>query len=116
VHANLRGSALLAGMALGRVSPEEVRSLVPVAAIYHPHPDSRELYRRHLAAFTDLYRAQRQMFKRLNRTAEPGHFVGHRGGLGGLAGPMGMGEICLRLAERLRRATGVDRNDVRRAQ
>jgi xylulokinase len=67
VHANLRGSALLAGMALGQVSPEEVRSLVPVSAVYHPHSDSRELYRRHFAAFTDLYRAQRKMFKRLNR-------------------------------------------------
>ncbi len=67
VHANLRGSALLAGMALGRVSPEEVRSLVPVSAVYHPHPDTRELYRRHFKAFTDLYRAQRKMFKRLNR-------------------------------------------------
>jgi xylulokinase len=67
VHANLRGSALLAGLALGQVAPEEVRSLVPVSAVYHPHPETRELYGRHFAAFTDLYRAQRKMFKRLNR-------------------------------------------------
>jgi xylulokinase len=68
VHANLRGGALLAGLALGEVSPGELRSLVPVSAVHHPHADTRDLYRRLFAAFTALYPAQRGMFKRLNRS------------------------------------------------
>jgi len=68
VHANLRGSALLAGMALGEVRPVELRSLVPVVAVHHPHPATRARYDRLFAEFPALYSAQKGMFRRLNRT------------------------------------------------
>ena len=67
VHANLRGSALLAGMGLGRVEPDELASLVPVAATYHPDPSLRPRYDRLFAEFPNLYSAQKGTFKRLNR-------------------------------------------------
>jgi xylulokinase len=67
VHANLRGAALLAGMALGAVSADEIGSLVQVEATYRPDPRTRQLYDRMFAEFPALYSAQRGLFKRLNR-------------------------------------------------
>jgi len=66
VHANLRGSALLAGLALGDVRPADLRSLVPVTATHQPHPDRRRLYQRRYREFRSLYTDQRGLFRRLN--------------------------------------------------
>jgi xylulokinase len=68
LHANLRGSALLAGMTLGRVGAEEIRSLVPVEATHRPDPASRQRYDRLFAEFPGFYSAQKGVFNRLNRT------------------------------------------------
>ncbi|MGD0393380.1 MAG: FGGY-family carbohydrate kinase [Acidimicrobiales bacterium] len=67
VHANLRGSALLAGLGLGLLKPDELRSLVPLAATHRPEPSSRRRYDHLFSAFPALYSAQKGMFKRLNR-------------------------------------------------
>jgi xylulokinase len=67
VHANLRGAALLAGMALGELERTDIGSLVPVAAIHHPDPEDRAAYDRLYAEFPKLYRAQRHLFSHLNR-------------------------------------------------
>ena len=40
-HANLRGAALLAGMTLGRLGLEEIRSLVPVETTHRPDQATR---------------------------------------------------------------------------
>jgi xylulokinase len=66
VHANLRGAALLAGIALGAVSAEEIGSLVEVQATHAPDPRTRQRYDRMFAEFPALYSAQRGLFKRLN--------------------------------------------------
>jgi xylulokinase len=66
VHANLRGAALLAGLALGAVSRDEVRALVPVDRVFDPDPANRQAYDRLYAEFPGLYKAQRKMFARLN--------------------------------------------------
>lgn len=66
LHANLRGAAILAGMALGEVRREEVRSLVPVDRTFVPDPANRAVYDRLFAEFPKLYKAQRRMFARLN--------------------------------------------------
>jgi xylulokinase len=68
VHANLRGAALLAGLAVGRVRPDQVRSLVPLQATHLPDPDHRRRYDRLFKEYVALYSAQRGMFRRLNRT------------------------------------------------
>ncbi len=67
-HANLRGSALLAGMALGRVQPRELASLVAVEATHRPDPSTRQVYDRLFAEFPALYSAQKGLFTRLNRS------------------------------------------------
>ncbi len=66
MHANLRGAALLAGIALGAVGAEEIGSLVQVQATYDPDPRTRQRYDRMFAEFPALYSAQRGLFKRLN--------------------------------------------------
>jgi xylulokinase len=68
VHANLRGAAIFAGMALGVVSPEEVRSLVAVDRVFTPDPANRAVYDRLFMEFPRLYKAQKRMFARLNRS------------------------------------------------
>ena len=65
--ANLRGSALIAGLAFGAVRPEEIRGLVPVAAIHRPDPEATEIYDRLFAEFPRFYKAQKRMFARLAR-------------------------------------------------
>jgi len=67
LHANLRGAAIFAGMALGEVRREEVRSLVPVDRTFVPDPANRAVYDRLFAEFPKLYKAQRRMFAQFNR-------------------------------------------------
>lgn len=67
LHANLRGAAIFAGLALAEVRREEVRSLVAVDATFTPDPTNRALYDLLFAEFTKLYKAQKGMFVRLNR-------------------------------------------------
>jgi len=71
VLANVRGAALIAGMALGAVLPSEVAGLVPVDAVFRPDPARRATYDRLFREFPRLYRAQRGTFARLNRRASP---------------------------------------------
>jgi xylulokinase len=64
---NLRGAALYAGLVLGEVAPDEVRSLVPVDAVLRPSREQRSCYDRLFAELPGLYRRQRGMFRRLDR-------------------------------------------------
>jgi xylulokinase len=67
LHANLRGAAIFAGLALGEVEQSEVRSLVAVDRVFRPTPANREVYDRLFAEFPKLHKAQKGMFNRLNR-------------------------------------------------
>jgi xylulokinase len=71
LHTNLRGAALLASLALGAVSRDEVRNLVPVERTFRPDPATRAAYDRLYAEFPGLYKAQRKMFARLNGRPAP---------------------------------------------
>ncbi len=66
-YANLRGAAIFAGLALGTVRPEHVHGLVEIDRVFHPDPANRAVYDRLYAEFPGLYKAQKGMFKRLNR-------------------------------------------------
>lgn len=63
----LRGAALGAALALGEITPPEVRSRVPIDRTFRPDPRSRAVYDRLFAEFPRLYKSQRSMFGRLNR-------------------------------------------------
>ena len=66
-YANLKGAAIFAGLALGEVRPEQVHGLVEVDRVFHPDAGTRTVYDRLYAEFPGLYKAQKGMFKRLNR-------------------------------------------------
>jgi xylulokinase len=66
MHANLRGAALFAALALGAVSRDEVRALVPVDRVFEPNEANRATYDRLYKEFPGLYKVQRKMFARLN--------------------------------------------------
>ena len=66
LHANLRGAAVFAGMALGVVRAEEVSELVGVERVFRPDPANRAVYDQLYAELPKLYKAQRSMFARLN--------------------------------------------------
>ena len=63
----LRGVAIAAGIALGAVTRDEVRALVPTDRTFRPDPGSRATYDRLYAEFPRLHKVQRPMFARLNR-------------------------------------------------
>jgi xylulokinase len=67
LHAQLRGAAILAGLSLGLVQRSEIRSLVGVRRTFTPDPASRDVYDRLYAEFPKLYKAEKSIFKRLNR-------------------------------------------------
>jgi xylulokinase len=67
LHANLRGAALFAALALNEMDLEEVRGLVPVEARFDPEPSNSSTYDRLFGEFPKLYRSQKPMFSRLNR-------------------------------------------------
>jgi xylulokinase len=67
MHANLRGAALLAAIALGEVQRHEIREMVPVERVFTPDPENRAVYDRLYVEFPRLYKHQRGMFARLNK-------------------------------------------------
>ena len=67
LHANLRGAALFAALALGEVAPDEIGSLVPVDMRFEPDPERTVTYDRLYDEFPKLYGSQKAMFARLNR-------------------------------------------------
>jgi len=69
MHANLRGAAVLAGLALGDLSAGQARDLAVVGAAFRPDPARRETYDRLYAEFPRLYKAQKPMFARLAAAA-----------------------------------------------
>ena len=66
-YANLKGAAIFAGLALGAVGKQEVRDLVKVDGTFRPDPATRDEYERLYAEFPKLYKAQKGMFRRLNK-------------------------------------------------
>lgn len=65
-HAQLRGVALLALVALGRASLEEVAARVTLDAVFEPDPSARRVHEPQYAAFADVYRRMKGWYRRLN--------------------------------------------------
>jgi xylulokinase len=70
LHANLRGAAMFAALALGEVEPDEISGLVPIDGRFEPDAADAATYDRLFAEFPQLYRSQKPMFARLNRSGD----------------------------------------------
>jgi xylulokinase len=66
IQVNVRGVGLLAHVALGHLSWEDVPRLVPMAASYEPNPANRAVYDKAYDAFRQLHRRNRRLYRRLN--------------------------------------------------
>lgn len=71
VHANVRGAAFLAGIALGELRVEDVPRRVATAAVYRPDESRRALFDERYAALVKVYRATKPIYARLNARPEP---------------------------------------------
>ena len=67
VNANARGAGMLAAVALGELTFDDVPDRVRVANSYEPDPGSGGLYDSLFGEFTGLYRRNRRAYARLNR-------------------------------------------------
>jgi xylulokinase len=67
VNANARGAGMLAAVAIGELTFDQVPDRVRVDRSYQPDPRTRELYAELLREFVGLYRRNRKAYARLNR-------------------------------------------------
>jgi xylulokinase len=72
VNANARGAGLLAAVALGDLTFDQVPDRVRVARSYRPDPAANAVYEKLFGEFTGLYRRNRKAHTRLNRDRERG--------------------------------------------
>ncbi len=64
--ANVRGAALLAGIALGAIGWEQIPDLVAVAHRYQPDPANRDLYDRAYQALRAHHKGNRRLYRDLH--------------------------------------------------
>ena len=69
IQANLRGAALLAAVALGYLTYDDIAGRVQIDHTYEPNPDNRGIYDELFTEFVDIYRRNKKFYARLNRTA-----------------------------------------------
>jgi xylulokinase len=67
IQANSRGAALLASVALGYITFEEIPRLIQIARVYKPIPENVKLYSKIFKEFLQLYKNNRKAYQRLNR-------------------------------------------------
>jgi xylulokinase len=70
IHAGVRGAALLASVALGRVAVEQIPDCVEITHTYEPDPENRGTYDELYREFQSIYKNNRQMYTRLNTRVE----------------------------------------------
>lgn len=69
MQANARGAAFIAAVGLGWLGFADIPALVTHAATYRPDPARRRIYDEMFDAFVRLYKANRNIYRRLNREA-----------------------------------------------
>ena len=68
IEVNVRGAALLASAALGYLAYNEIAARVRVENTYTPNPDHRKLYDEMFGEFVAIYKNNKKIYARLNRT------------------------------------------------
>jgi xylulokinase len=67
MQANARGAAFIASVGLGEISFDDIPGLMEYERIFHPRGENRAIYDELFQAFTDIYRKNRSLFRRLNK-------------------------------------------------
>lgn len=71
IHANARGAAFLAAVALRYITVDEIPGRIRIKAEYKPDPDKRKIYLELFAEFLNLYRIHKKICSRINKKNRP---------------------------------------------
>jgi len=62
----VRGAAFLAAVGMGKIRFDEIPALTQISAGYSPNPDTRAIHDAHFREFTEIYKQNRAIYRRLN--------------------------------------------------
>jgi len=68
IQAAARGAAFIASVGLGYIQFSQIPNLVKIENEYHPDPKNRALYDKIFPEFVNLYKCNRDIYRRLNST------------------------------------------------
>jgi len=71
IQANARGAAWIAAVGLGEIEFRDVPGLVGIEQVFEPQAAQRAVYDERFAAFVELHKRLRRLYRRLNRDARP---------------------------------------------
>ena len=66
IQTNVRGAAFLASVALGFIGFDEISSTIQIGHTYTPNPQNRKIYDGLFKEFTNIYKANKSIYRRLN--------------------------------------------------
>jgi xylulokinase len=72
IQANVRGTGFIAAVGLGLLSYDDVPAQIEVRREYAPNREHRELYDAYFREFVNIYRRNRDIFRRLNARRRAG--------------------------------------------
>jgi xylulokinase len=78
IQANARGAAWIAAVGLGEIEFRDLPGLVGIAEVYQPQAANRDVYDERFAAFVEIHKRLRGLYRRLNRSAPAGPPVASR--------------------------------------
>ena len=68
ILANLRGAAFLAAVSLGHLRFADIPDRIQIAETFQPNPENRKIYDQLFAEFLNIYKKNRRICARLNRS------------------------------------------------
>jgi len=68
IEANARGAGFLAAVALGHLTFDDISERIQIAATYEPNPKNRQIYDELFREFLNIYKSNKKIYQRLNRT------------------------------------------------
>ncbi len=71
IQANARGAAWIAAVGLGEIEFRDVPGLVGIDQVFEPGAAEHAIYDERFAAFVELHKRLRRLYRRLNRDAQP---------------------------------------------
>ena len=72
IQANARGAAWIAAVGLGEIAFRDVPGLVGIEEVFEPQAANRAVYDERFAAFLEIHKRMRTLYRRLNRDAPVG--------------------------------------------
>ncbi len=68
VQSNARGAAFIAAVGLGYIDFEDIPNLMKYGPTYEPDQQNRVLYDNLFSEFTNIYKRNKSMFQRINKS------------------------------------------------